>query len=68
MNKKMRTENSVTENSSDDNSLVDYEEDAENIEYIKQKSLTKSFSSDGDDGDDGDDVLWRWLNKWIKIM
>ena len=48
----MRTENSVTENSSDDNSLVDYEEDAENIEYIKQKSLTKSFSSDGDDGDD----------------
>ena len=53
----MRTENSVTENSSDDNSLVDYEEDAENIEYIKQKSSNKFFSSDGDDGDDGDDVL-----------
>jgi glutathione synthase/RimK-type ligase-like ATP-grasp enzyme len=47
-------------NDIDENSLVDYEEDADNVEYMRQKSIVKnnSFPTHMDcDDDDDDDVL-----------
>jgi len=59
----MRTENIVIKekaNDIDENSLVDYEEDADNVEYMRQKSIVKNnfFPTHMDcDDDDDDDVL-----------
>ncbi len=56
----MRTETIVIEekaNDTDENSLVDYEEDADNVEYMRQKSINSFPTLMDCDNDDDDDVL-----------